>query len=81
MSWVQHLQALNVTNYLVGAMDQYILASLARRSINVFDMQSGEKVVQQHLLNLIRQWRDAAVGCCLPSHVRGIDALSFQLYR
>jgi hypothetical protein len=47
MSWVQHLQALNVTNYLVGAMDQYILASLARRSINVFDMQSGEKVVQQ----------------------------------
>jgi hypothetical protein len=32
----------NITNFMVGAMDDKILASLARRSIPTFSMQSGE---------------------------------------
>lgn len=47
MSWVQHLRALNVTNFLVGAMDADILQSLARRGIPVFSMESGEALQQQ----------------------------------
>jgi hypothetical protein len=33
----------NITNFMVGAMDDKILASLARRSIPSFSMQSGEQ--------------------------------------
>lgn len=42
MSWVQRLRALNLTNYMVGAMDEDIQATLARRNVPTFSMQSGE---------------------------------------
>jgi hypothetical protein len=42
MSWVARLRALGLTNYLVGAMDNDILSTLARRSVHTFSMQSGE---------------------------------------
>lgn len=41
MSWVAHLQQLGLSNYLVGAMDDDILATLARRGVPTFSMQSG----------------------------------------
>jgi hypothetical protein len=42
MSWVARLRALNATNFLVGAMDDDILSTLARRGVPTFHMQSGE---------------------------------------
>jgi hypothetical protein len=42
MSWVNRLKLLGLSNYLVGAMDDDILATLARRAIPTFSMQSGE---------------------------------------
>jgi len=42
MSWVQRLKQLGLRNYMVGAMDDDILATLARRAIPTFSMQSGE---------------------------------------
>uniref|UniRef100_A0A383W3X9 Nucleotide-diphospho-sugar transferase domain-containing protein n=1 Tax=Tetradesmus obliquus TaxID=3088 RepID=A0A383W3X9_TETOB len=41
LTWVQHMKLQNITNFMVGAMDDKILASLARRSIPTFSMQSG----------------------------------------
>lgn len=41
MSWVTRLRALNLTNFIVGAMDDDILATLARRAVPTFSMQSG----------------------------------------
>lgn len=51
LTWVQHMKLQNITNFMVGAMDDKILASLARRSIPTFSMQSGElaRAAQQHL--------------------------------
>jgi hypothetical protein len=51
LTWVQHMKMQNMTNFMVGAMDDKILASLARRSIPTFSMQSGElaRVPGQHL--------------------------------
>jgi hypothetical protein len=43
LTWVQHMKMQNITNFMVGAMDDKILASLARRSIPTFSMQSGEQ--------------------------------------
>jgi hypothetical protein len=43
MSWVKRLQTLGLSNFLVGAMDNDILATLARRAIPTFSMQSGER--------------------------------------
>jgi hypothetical protein len=42
MSWVKRLQGLGMTNFMVGAMDDDILATLARRAIPTFSMQAGE---------------------------------------
>ena len=42
MSWVTRLKKLGLSNYMVGAMDEDILATLARRAIPTFSMQSGE---------------------------------------
>eukprot|EP00878_Enallax_costatus_P007175 GHUV01007519.1.p1 GENE.GHUV01007519.1~~GHUV01007519.1.p1 ORF type:complete len:671 (+),score=160.19 GHUV01007519.1:272-2284(+) len=41
MSWIQHLRSQNLTNFLVGAMDEEILMVLAKRRIPTFSMQSG----------------------------------------
>eukprot|EP00882_Tetradesmus_deserticola_P025734 GHRQ01028293.1.p1 GENE.GHRQ01028293.1~~GHRQ01028293.1.p1 ORF type:complete len:344 (+),score=91.62 GHRQ01028293.1:276-1307(+) len=41
LTWVQHMRMQNITNFMVGAMDDRILASMARRSIPTFSMQSG----------------------------------------
>lgn len=46
MSWVHHLQSQNVTNFMVGSMDDQILSTLAKRKIPTFSMQSGERRVQ-----------------------------------
>lgn len=43
LTWVQHMRMQNITNFMVGAMDDKILASMARRSIPTFSMQSGER--------------------------------------
>ena len=42
MSWVKHLKKLGLTNFLVGAMDDDVLSTLARRAIPTFSMQSGK---------------------------------------
>jgi hypothetical protein len=43
MSFVARLRALNMSNYLVGAMDDDILSTLARRGVPTFHMRSGEQ--------------------------------------
>ncbi len=37
-NWVRHLEELNVTNYIVGAMDDDALRALVERDINAFSM-------------------------------------------
>ncbi len=41
LNWVQHVQAANISAYLVGAMDDELLEALLERGINCFGMQSG----------------------------------------
>lgn len=41
LNWVQHVQAANISAYLVGAMDDELLQALLERGINCFGMQSG----------------------------------------
>ena len=41
MNWVQHVQAANISAYLVGAMDDELLQALVDRGVNCFGMQSG----------------------------------------
>lgn len=41
MNWVQHVQAANISAYLVGAMDDELLQALVNRGVNCFGMQSG----------------------------------------
>ena len=40
-TWASHVQRLNLTNYLVGAMDTTALGLLNGRGIPAFDMESG----------------------------------------
>jgi hypothetical protein len=40
-NWVQHLAALNVTNFLVGAMDEVILRKLVDARVPTFNMKTG----------------------------------------
>ena len=42
LTWVHHVQALNITGYMMGAMDDEILAILAKRKINTFSMKAGK---------------------------------------
>lgn len=64
LSWVHHMKMNNITNYMVGAMDDDILQTLARRSIPTFSIQAGEP------LRVCRwsQWafRTAAAAAVLP---------------
>ena len=41
MNWVRHVQAANISAYLVGAMDDELLEALLERGVNCFAMQSG----------------------------------------
>jgi hypothetical protein len=41
LTWVHHVQALNITGYMMGAMDDEILVTLAKRKINTFSMKAG----------------------------------------
>ena len=41
MNWVHHVQAANISAYLVGAMDDELLQALLERGVNCFAMQSG----------------------------------------
>ena len=41
INWVQHVQAANISAYLVGAMDDELLEALLERGVNCFAMQSG----------------------------------------
>jgi hypothetical protein len=41
LSWVEHVKAVGVTGYTVGAMDDQILQELDHRKINTFSMKSG----------------------------------------
>ena len=41
MNWVRHVQAVNISSYLVGAMDDELLEALVERGVNCFAMQSG----------------------------------------
>lgn len=41
LNWVQHVQAANVSAYLVGAMDNELLQALVQRNITCFAMESG----------------------------------------
>ena len=41
MNWVQHVQAANISAYLVGAMDNELLQTLVQRNISCFAMESG----------------------------------------
>lgn len=63
MSWVARLRALGLTNYLVGAMDNDILSTLARRSVHTFSMQSGE-LQQSCVWVSVRSWAGEGRGCC-----------------
>ena len=40
-TWASHVRRLNLTNYLVGAMDAEALTKLRARAIPTFDMESG----------------------------------------
>ena len=40
-TWAAHIRRLNLTNYLVGAMDGDALKKLSARAIPTFDMESG----------------------------------------
>ena len=40
-SWVYHVKKSGVTGYMVGAMDDDMLASLAKADINTWRMDSG----------------------------------------
>ena len=40
-TWAAHIKRLNLTNYLVGAMDAEALTKLSARDIPTFDMESG----------------------------------------
>ena len=40
-NWVEHVQALGVRAYIVGAMDEKLLQELVDRHIHVFAMQTG----------------------------------------
>lgn len=41
MNWVQHLEALGISAYVVGAMDRELLVRLLHVGIHAFAMQSG----------------------------------------
>lgn len=41
LNWVQHVQAANISAYLVGAMDNELLQALLQRNISCFAMESG----------------------------------------
>ncbi|KAL3140615.1 hypothetical protein ABBQ32_005185 [Trebouxia sp. C0010 RCD-2024] len=41
LNWVQHVQAANISAYLVGAMDNELLQALLQRNISCFGMESG----------------------------------------
>ena len=41
MNWVLHLRRLNVTNHLVGAMDDQLLQRLVAADVPTWSMQSG----------------------------------------
>ena len=41
LNWIQHVQAANITAYLVGAMDNELLEALLELGVNCFAMQSG----------------------------------------
>jgi hypothetical protein len=40
-NWVEHVEALGISAYVVGAMDNQILAKLIRAGMPCFAMQSG----------------------------------------
>jgi hypothetical protein len=40
-NWVWHLRGLNVTNFLVGAMDEVILHKLIDTRVPTFNMKTG----------------------------------------
>ena len=41
LNWAWHLKSLNVTNFIVGAMDDELLVKLRARDVPCFSMQSG----------------------------------------
>jgi hypothetical protein len=42
LTWVHHMRRNNMTNYIVGSMDEQILYSLAKRQVYTFAMNAGE---------------------------------------
>ncbi len=40
-TWVKHVQAVGITGYIVGAMDDHLLEELIRLNYNCFSMKSG----------------------------------------
>ncbi len=40
-TWVDHVRAVGITGYLVGAMDDHLLREMISRKINCFSMKSG----------------------------------------
>ena len=41
MTWVAHVRKVNITGYIVGAMDDHLLQVLIDKKINTFSMKSG----------------------------------------
>ena len=41
MTWVAHIKKVNVTGYIVGAMDDHLLKVLIEKKFNTFSMKSG----------------------------------------
>jgi hypothetical protein len=42
LNWVYHAKAANITGYLVAALDDQLLLSLARQKVNTFSLSTGE---------------------------------------
>jgi hypothetical protein len=41
LTWVHHMRRNNVTNFIIGCMDEQILYNLAKRGVYTLSMKSG----------------------------------------